>query len=89
MKSLLALLIVLFALLQYELWFSPGGMRQMAQLQKQIDVLNKENQRLIQRNQVLEADITDLKNGQETVEMHARNDMGMVKQGETFYQIVQ
>ncbi len=89
MKLLVAALIILIALLQYELWISPTGLRQVVSLNHTNAKLQKENGHLTQRNQVLEADVADLKSGQDAVETRARNDMGMIKQDETFYQIVQ
>lgn len=88
MKPLVIVLAALFLVLQYKLWFDRGGIRQVESLKKSITVQNKENQQLSQRNQVLVAEVQDLKSGQAAIEEHARNDLGMIKPGETFYQVV-
>ena len=88
MKVLVAVLVILITLLQYQLWVSPSGIRQTINLEKRVTELKAQNQQLQQRNAVLQADVNDLKKGQQAAEERARNDMGMVKKGETFYQII-
>lgn len=88
MKGLICVLVVIFFALQYKLWVEKGGIQQVTHLQKSIDSQTKENKKLGDRNQALVAEIKDLKNGQTAVEERARNDLGMVKSGEVFYQIV-
>ncbi len=75
-------------LLQYEFWFSDGGIKTVWDLKKSIVKQEKINANLDQKNQILVAEIKDLRSGNEAIEAHARNDLGMVKNGETFYQIV-
>lgn len=88
MKPILIILLALFALLQYELWFSPGGLKSIWHLKNQISVQMVGNQKANATNQALAADIKDLKSGNEAIEERARNSLGMVKRGETFYQVV-
>lgn len=88
MKIILIALIVLLTLLQYEFWFSDGGIKTVWQLEKNIEKQQKINQDLDQRNEILVAEIKDLRSGNEAIEAHARNDLGMIKNNETFYQIV-
>lgn len=88
MKIILIALIVLLALLQYEFWFSDGGIKTVWQLEKNIEKQQKINQDLDQHNAILVAEIKDLRSGNEAIEAHARNDLGMIKNNETFYQIV-
>lgn len=88
MKMIFAALIVLLLLLQYEFWFSDGGMSTVRDLQRNIVQQKKFNDQLDQRNQILIADIKDLQSGNVAIEARARKDLGMVKQGEVFYQIV-
>jgi len=88
MKALMLLLVGLLLLLQYELWIDPYGLRQTFRLQQHLVQLNSQNQKLQQRNQILIADIQDLKKGHQAIESRARNEMGMVRHGEQFYQIV-
>jgi cell division protein FtsB len=88
MKTLSFVLIMMLCVLQYELWFSQNGVRQYFALKQAIAQQQLENQQLAARNQRIASEISDLKNGHEAIEEHARNDLGMVKNGETFYQVV-
>lgn len=83
----LALLAAL-ALLQYKFWFGQSNWRQVQQLRAQVQAQQAENQALLRRNQALAAEVNDLKSGVEAVEERARNEMGMIKSGETFYRVV-
>ena len=88
MKTIFVALFVLLGLLQYEFWFSDGGMKTVWQLKHNITKQNEINMQLDQRNQQLITEIKDLQNGHAAIEAHARNDLGMVKQGEVFYRVV-
>jgi len=88
MKFILVALIVLLLLLQYEFWFSDGGMKTVWQLEKNIKKQTAINEALDKRNQILIAEIKDLRSGNEAIEARARNDLGMIKKDETFYQII-
>ncbi len=88
MKITLGALVVLLLLMQYEFWFSDGGMKTVWQLQKSITKQQKINDALDKHNQVLIAEIKDLQSGNSAIEARARNDLGMVKKGEVFYQVV-
>lgn len=89
MKMILGVLLVLLLLLQYELWFSDGGIKTVWQIQKSISVQAQKNDQLDKRNQALIAEIKDLQSGNAAIEARARNDLGMVKKDEVFYEIVQ
>ena len=89
MKILIAGLVIVLATLQYELWFSDNGVREYFALRNAIQIQEKENAAMILRNQQLSRDIQGLKHDRQATEEHARNDLGMVKSDETFYQIVQ
>ena len=88
MKWLIAALVVLLLLLQYRLWFGQGSVRSVLLLKKQVAVQQAANQKLKQRNDVLLAEVRQLQTGQQAVEQRARAELGMIKKGETFYQIV-
>ena len=88
MRLLIVGLVVLFGLLQYTLWVSPGGLTDVHELEKANGLQILANDKLDERNQSLTAEVDDLKQGLEGVEERARSEMGMVKQGEVFYQIV-
>lgn len=83
-----ALLFGFLMFLQYRLWFEPGGVRDMLQLKKNLAIQIGENGKLKKRNEQLLFQIQRLQNSQDAVESRARNELGMVKKGETFYQIV-
>ncbi len=80
--GLLALL-----LLQGTLWVGQGGLFDFLHLKQSVNIQLKENQKLLGRNAALTADVADLKDGTEAIEERARNEMGMIKEGETFYQV--
>jgi cell division protein FtsB len=87
MRLLFVALGLLFALLQYRLWFSQAGLLHAWQTQQAISAMNEENETMKKKNDVLAADVQDLKQGTDAIEERARTELGMVKQGETFYQI--
>ena len=84
----LALLIVLIAL-QVHFWTGRGGMREVWHLQQQVAEQKAENAQLKKRNETLSAEVDDLKHGDEAVEERARSELGLLKPGETFYQVVE
>jgi cell division protein FtsB len=92
MRSPYWLFLVLLALLgglQYWLWMGSGSLAQATELRQQIADQEAENKRLEERNRVLDAEVSELKKGMETVEERARQELGMVKDGETLYQLAQ
>lgn len=89
MKPLLTILIVALLVLQYKLWFGDGNMRELWRLQEAIEAQKKENELLKERNAALQAEVQDLKKGLQAIEERARNELGMIKKGETFYQIIE
>lgn len=86
---LFVLLILLLSGLQYRIWLGEGSMAQVKELKQQIADQKGENERLLERNRILEAEVSELKKGNETVEERARHELGMVKEGETLYQLAQ
>ncbi len=74
--------------LQFRLWFESGGIRDMLHLKRQLAVQTVDNERLKKRNEELLFQIQRLQNSRDAVESRARNELGMIKNGETFYQIV-
>ena len=89
MKKLLALLVVLLIYLQYSLWFGDGSLQEVWRLHKDVEQQRQENAVLRERNEALEAEVLDLQQGLEAIEEHAREDLGMIKKGETFYQVIE
>lgn len=88
MRYLVITLLVILALLQYRLWFSPGGLADVNKLERTKQDLIGENEQLRERNASLAAEVIDLQHGLEAVEERARSEMGMVKSDEVFYQII-
>ncbi|HEC16332.1 MAG TPA: cell division protein FtsB [Sedimenticola sp.] len=89
MRILIGILLVLLALLQYRLWVGEGSLAEVRNLKEEIAVRQKELEQLRQRNRALEAEVKDLKQGLEAVEERARSELGMIRKGETFYQIIE
>jgi cell division protein FtsB len=88
MKWLAAALTVAIVLLQYRVWFSEDGVRQLARLQQAVAAQRAENGQLEERNRQLAAEVRDLKTGLDALEERARSDLGMIARNETFYQVV-
>ncbi len=81
-------LLGMLVLLQYPLWFGGGGVISVWRLNREIAEQQQENARLRERNLALEAEVSDLKQGLEAIEGRARSELGMVKKGEIFYQVI-
>ena len=88
MKILIGVLTVLLLILQYKLWVADGGYHEVRRQQREIAALKAENEELQARNRALHAEVQDLKGGLTVIEDLARGELGMVKQGETFFQII-
>lgn len=85
----LIILVLLLSGLQYRLWLGEGGMADIGRLKAQIAEQRAENERLQERNRIMEAEVMELKQGMETVEERARHELGMLKQGETLYLLME
>lgn len=83
----LAVAIILFAWLQYLVWWGETGYFAQKEVEQQIERQQQINQELIERNRILFAEMDDLKTGMDVVEEYARLDLGLIKQNETFVQI--
>ena len=88
MKLLTVIMIFLLLLLQYRLWTGNGSLVEVNLLKDEIEKIKNENDNLKERNLSLTAEVFDLKQGHEAIEEIARSEMGMIKDGETFYQII-
>ncbi len=89
MKLFIGVLVLLFCMLQYNLWFDPSGILATIRLQEKLDHQLSQNNVLKKRNDALNIEINDLKSGHDSVEEHARNELGMIKQDEVFYRYVE
>lgn len=88
-RSMIIVLLLILCGLQYRLWLGEPNIRQVWQLQNDISKQQQENQLLIERNQRLEAEVADLKDGLKAIEERARSELGLIKEGETFFRIVE
>ncbi|AWL11030.1 Cell division protein FtsB [Saliniradius amylolyticus] len=88
MRWITLVLLVLLGLLQHRLWFGKHSIPDYWQLKQEVQQQQRQNANLRQRNQLLQADIRDLKTGLEAIEERARNELGLIREGETFYRIL-
>ena len=88
MKILTAVLLLVLIGLQYKLWFGDGSLSEVVQLSRELELQKTKLQTIEDRNRILEAQVLDLQNGLDAFEEKARNDLGMIKQGETFIQLI-
>jgi cell division protein FtsB len=83
------ILLILLIALQLKLWAGEGGMREVQSLRATVAAQKLENERLKARNDALSAEVQDLKEGRDAIEGRARSELGLVKPGEVFYQVVE
>lgn len=88
MKIIIPLIILLIVHLQYRLWFGDGSVAQINIYQQRLDELQQEVDKKNLRNESLRAEVLDIKKGQEAIEERARDELGMIREDETFFQIV-
>jgi cell division protein FtsB len=88
MKPLHVSLVILLIILQYQLWFGAGGLIESFRLQRSIASLQAKNGNLQNRNNILINAIGSLKHSRNAIETQARDDLGMIKKDEVFYQVV-
>ena len=88
MRIFAAILGLALILLQYRLWLSDQGLREVSRLQAAVDAQAAANHEQSERNRQLIAEVTDLKVGLTALEERARSELGMVGNSETFYQVV-
>ncbi len=89
MKVFAAILFVTLCALQVNLWVGKGSLGEVWSLKKTVAEQQQVNANLIARNTALNAEVLDLKNGMAAIEERARTELGMIKEGETFYRIVE
>ncbi len=89
MRFLLALLLLIFLALQYRLWVGEGSYAEVRHLQQEISNRKADLERMEKENQELRAEIEDLKKGLEAIQERARSELGMIREGETYFQIVE
>ena len=89
MKIIAFVLLALLIWLQYKIWLQDGGVPEVLQLQQEVEQVKGEVQQLRERNASLDAEVKDLKKGLDAIEERARSEMGMIKEGEIYYQVIE
>ena len=89
MKIIAIVLLVLLIWLQYKIWLQDGGIPEVIQLQQEVEDVQVEVEKLQERNLSLDAEVRDLKKGLDAIEERARSEMGMIKEGEVYYQVIE
>lgn len=89
MRVLTLTLAALIVLIQYPLWLGKGSWLRVWEVDQQIRAQRDSNRRLQARNQALDAEVRDLKVGQEAIEERARSELGMIRQDEIFFQVLE
>jgi cell division protein FtsB len=88
MRPIFLILIIALVVLQHKLWLGDGNILQWTSLEKKLEDHQQVNNKLAARNKALEADIEELKNGDQALEEQARYELGMIKENEIYYQFV-
>jgi cell division protein FtsB len=89
LRLLTLIFVLLIAALQYPLWLGKGSWLRVWDLNQQIATQKEENTKLKSRNDMLDAEVRDLKQGYAAIEERARSELGMIKQDEVFYQVLE
>jgi len=89
MRLITLSLAVLLLLIQYPLWLGKGGWLRVRDLENQVAVAQKKNEELKARNAMLNSEVRDLREGTGAVEERARYELGMIKDGEIFVQVLE
>jgi cell division protein FtsB len=88
MRLLTLALAILIALIQYPLWLGKGSWLRVWEVDQQIQAQREINSKLQARNTALDAEVNDLKQGFEAIEERARSELGMIRQDEIFFQVL-
>ena len=89
MRILMGILVFLLVVLQYRLWVGEGSLAEVHNLRRDIENQKEKITRLRERNLELRADVENLKHGQEAIEERARSGLGMIRENEIFYQVIE
>ncbi|MEX1197003.1 MAG: cell division protein FtsB [Pseudohongiellaceae bacterium] len=89
MKALVIILSGILLVLQYQVWVGDGSIAELQRLEADVEERRQENERLDERNRELENEVLALKEGLDAIEERARTDLGMIRDDETFYLIIE
>ncbi|MFL2500086.1 MAG: septum formation initiator family protein [Porticoccaceae bacterium] len=81
-------LVALLVLLQIRLWFGEGGISNKIALDKQWESQRQINEEHRLRNQLIAQEVESFKTNLDSLEEKARKDLGMIKDGEVFYLVI-
>ena len=88
MRAMIIFLLIILSGLQYKLWFGEDSFPKWKLLKQKLVVEEQQNNEKMTRNRALEADVAELKSGDQALEEQARYDLGMVKEDEAYYQFI-
>ncbi len=88
MRILIAILLLVLAALQFKFWFGDGGVSDISALEARVAAQEAENRELEERNDALRAEVEDLSERLDAVEERARSELGLIREGEEFFQVV-
>ena len=88
LRGVFALLLFLLAMLQFRLWVGEGSVAEVRELKRQIAAQQLELEQLQQRNEALRAEVESLKQDDSAIEARARQELGMIREGETYFQLI-
>ena len=89
MRILMGILVFLLVMLQYRLWVGEGSLAEVHNLHREIETQKEVITKLRERNLELRAEVENLKHGQEAIEERARSGLGMIRENEIFYQVIE
>ncbi len=89
MKIIIAIIILLIVHFQYRIWVGDGSVAEIDAYQQRLNDLKKQAEEKRQRNEALYAEVLDLRKGQEAIEERARDELGMIKEDETFFHVLE
>ncbi|MDQ2068324.1 cell division protein FtsB [Natronospira bacteriovora] len=89
MRVILSILLLLLLILQVQLWSGRGGLPEIWSLREQIREQEAENRRLQARNEALEAEVRNLREGLDAIEERARTELGLVREDEIFFEVIE
>jgi len=87
-RTIAAVFVIMTLGLQVRLWTGEGSLAHVSGLQETVDQETAENKVKRQRNEILKAEVLDLRDGLDAIEEKARSDLGLIKKGETFYLVL-
>ena len=89
MRILALVLVILIAAIQTPLWFGKGGWLRVWEIDRQLEAQRHDNETMRARNAALDAEVRDLKTGYDAIEERARSELGMIRQDEVFFQVLE